>query len=95
MLGINTANTAIATVAQNFPNPFSKSTTINVTLNQNEDINLTVFNTVGQLVVSKNVKGVVGVNTIEVDAANLTSGIYFYTVKAGDNKISKKMMIQK
>ncbi len=93
--GINSANTAIATVAQNFPNPFSKSTTINVTLNQNEDINLTVFNTVGQLVVSKNVKGVVGVNTIEVDAANLTSGIYFYTVKAGDNKISKKMMIQK
>jgi len=95
LAGINTTNTAIATVAQNFPNPFSKSTTINVTLNQNEDISLTVFNTVGQLVVSKNVKGVVGVNTIEVDAANLTSGIYFYTVKAGDNKISKKMMIQK
>ena len=95
LASINTNNTAIASVGQNFPNPFSKSTTINVTLNQNEDITLTVFNTVGQLVVSKNVKGVVGVNTLEVDAANLTNGIYFYTVKAGDNKVSKKMMIQK
>ena len=35
-----------------------------------------------------------GMNKITIDATELTPGIYFYTVKAGDSSVTKKMIVE-
>jgi hypothetical protein len=85
----------INAVSQNFPNPFSTVSTIKVNLNTAQDVTVSVYNTVGQLVMNKSFKGIAGENKVNIDAASLTSGLYFYSVKAGEEVITKKMTVQK
>ena len=93
--GINTNTGAIESVAQNFPNPFDNNTSIKVTLKSAEDIKVSIYNTMGQLVNYKAVKGVNGVNNINIEAANLVSGVYFYSINVNGNVVTKKMTVQK
>ena len=54
-----------------------------------------VYNALGQIVISRKVNGVTGVNKISLTSESLSSGVYFYEVKAGDVTVTDKMMIQK
>lgn len=82
-------------VSQNYPNPFSNTSTVKVNLKEAADLSLTVVNLVGQLVFKSNILNAkVGQNSFTIDASNLTPGIYFYTIKAGDSSVSKKMIIE-
>lgn len=85
----------ISGVSQNFPNPFSGTTAFNVNLKKSEVITVTVTNTIGQVVATKVVKGTAGNNEITLEGTNLESGIYFYSVVAGDAKVTRKMSIVK
>ncbi|MDP2387241.1 MAG: T9SS type A sorting domain-containing protein [Bacteroidota bacterium] len=89
------AGTLISGVSQNFPNPFSASSTVKVNLNKSENITLNVMNNIGQVVATQTVKGNAGSNELTIDAANLSNGIYFYSVIAGDSKVTRKMTIVK
>lgn len=89
------AGTTISNVGQNFPNPFTGTTTINVNLTKSETVTLNVTNSIGQVVATKVVKGTAGKNEITVDGSSLTAGIYFYTVVAGDSKVTRKMSVVK
>jgi hypothetical protein len=93
-VSINEAKGNIESVSQNYPNPFDRTTTIKVALKTAEDIHLSVYNTMGQMVAAKVLKGTSGMNAIDFEANNLSSGIYFYTVKVGNNSLTKKMYIQ-
>lgn len=86
---------SISGVSQNFPNPFTGTTAFNVNLKKSEVITVNVTTTIGQVVATKVVKGTTGINEITIDATNLESGIYFYTVVAGDSKVTRKMSIVK
>jgi hypothetical protein len=79
---------------QNYPNPFNPSTKILYNLPQNSFVSLKVYNTIGQEVASL-VNGVVpaGSHEINFDASKLNSGVYFYTIKTGDNFVQTKKMI--
>jgi type IX secretion system substrate protein len=95
-IGIDEGNTnPIATVEQNSPNPFSANTSINVNLETQANLSLEVVNMIGQKVFEMN-KGQVqsGTHTFEISAKNMKSGIYFYTVKANENTITKKMIVE-
>jgi type IX secretion system substrate protein len=85
----------INTVKQNVPNPFSTNTTIEVSIENSANLSLEVVNMIGQKVFEMN-KGQVdaGTYTFEVSAENLENGIYFYTVKANDNTMTKKMIVE-
>jgi Secretion system C-terminal sorting domain len=85
----------VASVSQNSPNPFSGTSTITINLMQKSTLSLEIHNITGQLVKDQNL-GLfeTGLSEIEINADNLESGIYFYTLKAGDNKITKKMVIK-
>jgi hypothetical protein len=85
----------ISGVSQNFPNPFNGTTAFNVNLKKSEVITVSVTNTIGQVVATKVVKGTAGNNEITLESANLESGIYFYSVVAGDAKVTRKMSIVK
>lgn len=86
----------IESVSQNFPNPFNGMTTVAVKLTSKANLSLTVTNMLGQEVLSIE-KGEVpeGVQYFEIDAANLTNGVYFYTVRAGEATMTRKMIVRK
>lgn len=81
-------------VSQNFPNPFSGTSTIHVNLRKQADLSLEVVNLMGQLVHSTSYKANPGMNELTVNASGLSQGVYFYTVKAGTSSITKKMIIE-
>jgi hypothetical protein len=82
-------------VLQNYPNPASETTTIQVNVRKAVDLTVEVVNMVGQKVLTVDAGAVKpGMNQIELNVSNLTSGVYFYTVKAGDVKITKKMIVE-
>ena len=88
-------NNAFESSISNYPNPFNGTTTIAVTLSENKAFNVNVYNAIGTLVYSKKVNGNVGENAVSFDGSALSSGVYYYTVTAGNQQATKKMIIQK
>ncbi len=81
---------------QNYPNPFNPSTKISFSLPKAGDVSLVVFDILGREVATiiNNYKSA-GNYTVNFDASNLSSGIYFYTLKSGNFTESKKMVLMK
>ena len=84
------------TLSQNYPNPFNPTTNITFTLPQTSRVSLKVYNLLGQEV-AELVNGTIaaGTTNITFDAANLSSGIYIYRLKSGNNVITKRMVLIK
>ena len=81
---------------QNYPNPFNPVTTISYQLAIKSDVNLSIYNILGQKVatlVSENQQP--GEYSIRWDASQLSSGFYFYRIVAGDFVSAKKMLLLK
>jgi len=92
---INTLPTEFA-LNQNYPNPFNPSTTINFAIGKASNVKLTVYNILGQKVATL-VDNFMNTGAYEVkfNANHLSSGVYFYTIEAGDFRVNKKMMLLK
>jgi len=81
---------------QNYPNPFNPSTVIEYSIPKAADVNLVIYNLLGQKVATLvNTQQAQGAYEVKFDASRLTSGIYFYTLTAGDFVQTKKMMLLK
>lgn len=83
---------------QNYPNPFNPSTTISFDLYSPGFVELEVSNTLGQKIATLVNQQMNAQNNYSVafDASNLSSGIYFYTLKVNGNYVStQKMMLIK
>ncbi len=83
---------------QNYPNPFNPSTNIVYSLKANSIVTLKVFNMLGKEVSVMNFGNQnAGSYSYTLDAGklNLSSGIYYYSIQAGDFKDVKKMMLVK
>lgn len=85
----------IATVSQNRPNPFTGTTTIDVKLTQSSQVVVEIMNVTGQKVMELN-NGTLsaGNHSFQIDGSQLSTGVYFYTVRAGNSSITKKMIVQ-
>ena len=83
-------------LSQNFPNPFNPTTNIKISIPDNGNYKLTVFNILGQEVTTL-LKGQLNVGNHEVtfNAGDLNSGIYFYTLTGNNVNISRKMILIK
>ncbi|MFZ1291892.1 MAG: T9SS type A sorting domain-containing protein, partial [Melioribacteraceae bacterium] len=83
-------------LTQNYPNPFNPATTINFQITKQENVSLKVYNLLGQEVATLiNESMGAGVYQIGFDASKLSSGIYIYSLTAGDLHASKKMTLLK
>jgi hypothetical protein len=83
-------------LSQNFPNPFNPTTTISFTLPESGNINLTVYNIIGEQVEQLfNGYKEAGIHTINFNASELNSGIYIYKIEANGLTKSRKMMLVK
>lgn len=81
---------------QNYPNPFNPTTVISFDLPQNEFVNLSIYNILGEKVATLiNSHMEQGRYKKEFDASHLTSGIYIYRLTAGKVVLTKKMLLTK
>ncbi|MBD3232822.1 MAG: T9SS type A sorting domain-containing protein [candidate division Zixibacteria bacterium] len=84
------------TLIGNYPNPFNAVTTISYELPEAADVTLSVYNLLGQKVVTL-MDGVkeAGVHQIQLDASNYSSGLYFYRLSVGEETFTKRMTVIK
>lgn len=81
---------------QNYPNPFNPKTTISFQLKVGSEINIKVFDVLGNEVAELlNEYESPGKYNIEFDASELTSGIYFYRLETANDLSTKKMLLLK
>lgn len=81
---------------QNYPNPFNPVTKINFSIAKPSNVKLTVYNILGQKVITLVDKFMnAGVYSVDFNASNLASGVYLYGIEAGDFKAYKKMILLK
>jgi plastocyanin len=83
-------------LSQNYPNPFNPTTKINFAVPTNGNVNLTVYNVLGQKIstlVNGNMKA--GNYTVDFNASDLNSGLYFYKLESSGATQVKKMMLLK
>jgi hypothetical protein len=81
---------------QNYPNPFNPTTTIAYLLPKNSYVTLTVFDAIGREVkILVNEEKPPGTHTVKFNASGLSSGVYFYSLRAGGNTAVKKMLVMK
>ncbi|MCI0451191.1 MAG: S8 family serine peptidase, partial [Candidatus Latescibacteria bacterium] len=85
-----------SSLGQNYPNPFNPRTTISFTLASESDVVLEVFDAAGRRVATllDESKGI-GRHTVDFDASRLSSGVYFYRLRAGDFVQQRKMVLLK
>jgi hypothetical protein len=94
-IGDQAASKSQISVSQNYPNPATTTTRINVELVSGSELSLEVSNVVGQVVYAEN-RGTVNAiqNTFVIDVADFTPGVYFYTVKVNKESVTYKMLVE-
>lgn len=85
------------TLGQNYPNPFNPSTTIEFTLERESMVTLSVYDVLGREVANliHEVRGAGVVHHATFDASQLSSGVYYYRLQAGQTSVTKKLMLTK
>ncbi|MEE4312613.1 MAG: T9SS type A sorting domain-containing protein, partial [candidate division KSB1 bacterium] len=90
------AQPATYALAQNYPNPFNPVTHISFSLKQAGQVKLAVYNALGEevdVLVNENMRG--GSHTFTWKPSNVSSGVYFYRITAGEFSSMKKMILMK
>ena len=83
-------------LSQNYPNPFNPKTIISFTIPKNQFVELKIYDLLGnEIAVLVNEYKLAGKTTLEFDASNLSSGVYFYRIKVDDFIQTKKILLAK
>lgn len=88
-------------ISQNYPNPFNPATSINYSLPRNTQVNIIIYNTMGQVVKELvNTRQDAGSYTVIWDGHSdygnpVASGMYFYEIKADNFNQVKKMTLSR
>jgi len=93
-VGINEPVAASTISASVYPNPVKEMATVKVTVPTDGSVSVQITNLVGQTVMSMTKNVTTGVNTFNLDGSQLTSGVYFYTVKQGSQKVTGKIIVE-
>jgi N-acetylneuraminic acid mutarotase len=81
---------------QNYPNPFNPTTSIEYRVVSTECVTLKIYDVLGNEVATLvNEEKPAGVYEVMWNAENLSSGVYFYQLKAGDFVATKKLLLLK
>ena len=66
-----------------------------VTLREASELSLEVTNMMGQVVYRVDAgAATAGLNKLTIDGSMLSTGVYFYTVRAGESTVTRKMIVE-
>ncbi|MFA5781607.1 MAG: T9SS type A sorting domain-containing protein [Bacteroidales bacterium] len=92
--GVNEEYTNGIKLSQNQPNPATNATLIQYEIQNNASVSLEIYDITGRLVLSYDEgKQIAGKHNILVDSDKLMKGTYFYSLKADNYRLTKKMII--
>ncbi|PIS45046.1 MAG: peptidase M1 [Ignavibacteria bacterium CG08_land_8_20_14_0_20_37_9] len=81
---------------QNYPNPFNPETIISYRVPIKGFVSLKIFDVLGkEVAILMNEENEAGMHQVKLNGNNLTSGIYFYILKAGNFSSGKKLLLLK
>ena len=80
---------------QNFPNPVNGNTTIQFIAGNQEVIDFSIINLLGDVVFKRAINAKRGVNTIDISSNDFSGGVYLYSISNGKNMLTKRMIISK
>ena len=81
---------------QNYPNPFNPTTTIQYVISSEQFVSLKIYDILGKEVATLvNSRKAIGNYKVNFNASNLTSGVYFYRIQAGNFTETKKFILLK
>ena len=89
------------TLNQNYPNPFNPSTTIRFSLNKKGNVDLTIYNLLGQkvktLISATKMPGSHSVSWDGIDSfgKNVSTGVYFAVMRFDNKTLKKKVLMIK
>jgi len=94
--GLPVGHPAASRLEQNYPNPFNPSTTIRYQLPRRVHVSLTVFDLLGrEVAVLADAFQDAGYKSVNFDATDLPSGVYFYRLTAGEFVETKRFILVK
>lgn len=83
-------------LSQNYPNPFNPATKINFGVPIRSFAEIIIYNSLGQEITQiVNQELAPGIYSVDWNASNYPSGVYFYRLTAGDYSETKKMILMK
>jgi hypothetical protein len=87
---------ATTMLRQNYPNPFNPTTVIEFSVANAVTVELSVVDVLGRTVavIVKEAKPA-GDHRVHFDARDLPSGVYFYSLSAGDRREARRMILMK
>ncbi|MBI5726639.1 MAG: right-handed parallel beta-helix repeat-containing protein [Ignavibacteriales bacterium] len=92
----NFSGPRVFSLAQNYPNPFNPTTQIQFSVAQTSQVRLTVYNPVGEeIAILVNGMCNAGIHTVNFNAANFATGIYYYRIVTSENSLTRKMLLVK
>ena len=93
---INYVAAEVFKLSQNYPNPFNPTTAIKYETAKTSLIKITVYDILGkEIAILVNEVKAIGKYEVSFNATNLSSGIYLYTMQAGDFIQYKKTALMK
>ncbi|MEI6435700.1 MAG: T9SS type A sorting domain-containing protein [Bacteroidota bacterium] len=95
MVGVDNKEAPSSFVGKNYPNPVKNITNFDIKIAKAANVIVEVTNIMGQKVMTTNMGTVTsGGHKFTIDASQLTSGIYFYTVKIDNETYTQKMIVE-
>ncbi len=87
-------NNEVFSLGQNYPNPATGYTQIDITLNKSNDLLVQVYDLFGNHVTTlANGNYAQGKHVLNMNTKGLASGVYFYTVTCGGTTVTKRMLV--
>ncbi|HXH20319.1 MAG TPA: T9SS type A sorting domain-containing protein [Chitinophagales bacterium] len=85
----------VFTIGEFIPNPSSDNSRITVITDKEKDLNVTVYNTLGQIITNADHHVVAGTNTLDFNFSLLADGTYYAIIKADNEMYSRKLILTK
>jgi len=92
-LGFGENSGDLFSVEQNQPNPAKGKVVVNYNLPKSGKLYFELRNALGQVIKIEEYERTAGKNQIEIDASQLSSGVYYYTLEFDQQRITKKMVV--
>ena len=77
-----------------YPNPAESNAVLSIELKDNNIVEASLLNTMGQVIRTVNTKGQMGQNNIHIDLTGISTGIYMVNVKVANSTTTKKIIVK-